>query len=161
MKVLARHTDVFGGQPTEPRRRLNLPLRHSFVGLCLFLAAVTAVSCGPQPIPCDVMTLDQREAFDVLSRYGRSYFDTDCLSEVPKEVLVKGEGYGVYILLRANTPAQAFIGIRPHGSSRFELRGLPNQNLRFQVTDRETGKTRSHSFKVGTVRCTCKTYDGP
>ena len=131
------------------------------------------------------MTLDHNEAYEVLSRYGRSYFNTDCESAVPKEVLVKGEGYSVYILLDANDPALAFIGIRPHGSARFELRGeafkkdspesvfkdrathnfrlpwLPSRRLEFQVIDRESGTTYSHSFKVSAVHCTCKSSDGP
>jgi hypothetical protein len=151
----------------------------------IVLSAVAAVSCVPQPIACEVMTLDRTDTFEVLSHYGRSYFDTDCTTSVPKEVLVKGEGYRVYILLRANTPAQAFIGVRPHGSSRFELRGqtlkkivppsafrdqathdfrlpwLPERRLEFQVLDHETGMIHSHSFTVGAVGCTCKTYDGP
>jgi hypothetical protein len=153
--------------------------------VAMILTAVATTSCTPHPVACEVMTLDRTDTFDVLSRYGRSSFDTDCATPVPKEVLVKGEGYGVYILLRANTPAQAFIGVRPHGSSRFELRGqslkkdspqsafrdrathnvrlpwLPDGQLEFQVLDRENGTLHSHSFKVGEVGCTCKLYDGP
>lgn len=152
--------------------------------VAMVLAALATTSCAPEPVACQVMTLDRTDTFDVSSRYGRSYFGPDCANPVPKEVLVQGEGYGVYILLRANDPAQAFIGVRPHGSSRFELRGqslkedspqsafrdrathnvrlpwLPGGRLEFQVLDRETGTLHSHSFKVGEVECTCKLYDG-
>lgn len=129
------------------------------------------------------MVLDQQERYEVISRYGRSYFSTDCRSAVPEEVLVRGDGYAVYIYLRANDPAQAFIGVRPHGSDRFVLSGdrlqpdspssvfrdrsthtfrvtaLAGRQLVFQVFDRDTKTTHSYSFNVGTVACTCKTYN--
>jgi hypothetical protein len=60
------------------------------ISLAIILSAIATVSCVPQPIACEVMTLDRNETFEVLSRYGRSYFDTDCTTSVPKEVLVKG-----------------------------------------------------------------------
>jgi hypothetical protein len=131
------------------------------------------------------MTLDDSEPFRVVSRYGRSYFNTDCESAVPQEVLLSGSGYEVYLYLRANEPAQVFMGVRPHDSTRFVLSGhgfrevssdsvfrdrathtfrlpsLTDGKLTFQVFDRETGKTYPHSFNVGSVPCTCKTYDGP
>lgn len=90
---------------------------------------------------------------------------------------MRGTGYEVYLLLRANEPAQAFIGVRPHRSPRFVLSGhgfkedspesyfrdqathnfrlpsLVDNRLTFQVFDRETGRTYSHSFNVGSVPC--------
>ena len=145
---------------------------------------VLGAACGPDPHPCEVITLDQVESLRVISRYGRSYLDTDCEQAIPREVIIPGTGYEVYLLLRANQPAQGFIGVRPHESSRFVLNGhafkpgspdsvfrdrashnfrLPSlvaNQLTFQVTDLETGKSYSHAFTVGSVRCTCKTYDG-
>ena len=150
------------------------------------LSMVLGAACGPpQPIPCAVITLDQIESVRVISRYERSFLDPDCEVAVPKEVLVPGTGYEVYLLLRANQPAQGFIGVRPHGSPRFALNGhgfkpispesvfrdeathnfrltsLVGNRLTFQVTDLESGRSYSHAFTVGSVSCTCKTYDGP
>lgn len=151
---------------------------------CLIVVLAGAGCSVPQPMPCRVMTLGESESFKVLSRYGRSYLDIDCDQPVPKEILISGNGYEVYLLLRANEPAQAFIGVRPHRSPRYALSGagfkeddpgsyfrdqathnfrlpwLVDNKLVFQVLDRDTGKTYAHSFNVGSVPCTCKTYDG-
>jgi|KBSMisStaDraftv2_1062788.scaffolds.fasta_scaffold112341_2 hypothetical protein len=154
--------------------------------LCLCVASMLAmVSCMPMPTACEVVTLDKIEQYKVLSRYGRSYFSTDCESPVPQEILIEGQGYSVYIYLQARIPAEAFIGVRPLRSDRFMLTGeslredspesafrdrvthfvrlneLPNRIVNFQVVDRETGKIHPHSFKAGSVTCTCKTYSGP
>jgi len=157
----------------------------AFAGVTAILVLTMTSSCMPMPTACEVMTLDKAEQYKVLSRYGRSYFRTDCESPVPQEILIEGQGYSVYIYLQARIPAEAFIGVRPLRSDRFMLTGeslredspesafrdrvthfvrlneLPNRIMTFQVADRETGKTYSHSFKSGSVTCTCKTYSGP
>jgi hypothetical protein len=117
-----------------------------------------------------------------MSRYECSYLDTDCERRAQGGHLSWDRLRG-YLLLRAHQPAQGFIGVRPHQSAGFVLSGhgfkpdapqsvfrdrashdfrLPSlvvNQLTFQVMDLEKGKSYSHAFTVGSVACTCKTYD--
>jgi hypothetical protein len=148
-------------------------------------AVICTIACVPEPITCELFTLDHPEAYTVLSRYERSFFSTDCPSHSPQEVLIKRDNYSVYVFLRANNPGQVWLGLRPFGSSRFVLGGAglrvvsgdsafrdrashffraaysSDGRLAFQVLDRETNQTDTFSFSLGLVQCTCKTYDGP
>ena len=157
----------------------------------IVLASAANSACIPRSYPCDLFTLDHAEAYAVVSRYGRSFFSTDCPSRTPREMVIKRDGYSVYLFVHGSTPPQAWLGVRPFGSSRFDLRGAglrrshaepsrptefsvgepvshvfrteysPDGLLAFQVLDRETNKTDTFAFSLGLDRCSCKGYDGP
>jgi hypothetical protein len=151
------------------------------------IAAMSATACVPFRYPCEVITLDHPEAYTVSSRYSAwSAFSTECAGHVPQELLIRRKSYTVDIYLHANPAAQVYLGVQPFHSTRFALSGSglrelldvtafsdrathmfrqawsPNGRLEFQVIDRESGSVDSFSFGVaGSVRCTCKVYDGP
>jgi hypothetical protein len=167
----------------EPRPRLT---KYRLIRRALVLEiGLATMACGQQRISCDVITLDRSDTYVVQSRYRNSWFDTECSIDAPRELLIKKDGYSIYVYLDASPKPQAYLGVRSPDSSSFELTGphltavapsdrfsdratrqfraesAQNGRLEFDVKNRNTGTIDSFSFILGKVPCTCKLYDGP